>query len=167
MKPAKEVISHKIQVGVDDHVFIMIERPDRPTISLDFMNAHGRGVLSVRSDGCGIGSLVCDVKWIDPKSNLPLARYCPMCGEKLNLCSSFSHSCKDEFLKKYRVLGGVVLSFIIGDTRTECAIGPNHGGILEVDDRTIYFSQQSRRIASVTPVSYIEEWLKIKSIEAI
>lgn len=94
MEPAKKLTSHKFEIGIDDHLFIMIERPDRPTISLDFMNSHGRNTLGIRVAGMCIASILCDIKELPPKIT-QITRYCPMCGEKIQLCSSRSHNCKE------------------------------------------------------------------------
>lgn len=90
-----QVITHKIEAGIDDHVFIVIERPDRPTCSLDLTNTHGRAYLSVRSNGMGIGGHLIDVSLIEPKSEA-MMRFCPYCGEKLNLISSGIHTCETD-----------------------------------------------------------------------
>lgn len=90
-----KVVQYSIDAEIDDHIFIMVKRKDRPTISIDIMNCHGRATLSVRSDGMGIGSILCDVAPLKPASGKILTRYCPMCGEKLDNFSSAPHQCKD------------------------------------------------------------------------
>ena len=94
-KGAPKLIQHVIEAGLDDHVFIMVKRPGRATVSIDMDNRHGRAGLSVRTDGHGIASIMTDVDWKEPKSGGVLARFCPMCGEKLNHILSSGHQCKD------------------------------------------------------------------------
>jgi hypothetical protein len=91
-----KLVSSQITAGVDDHIFIMVERPQKPTISLDISNSHGVSTLSVRSAGNGIASIRCDVGALKPTGGLGLTRFCPMCGEELNHFSSLSHGCKSE-----------------------------------------------------------------------
>lgn len=90
-----KLVQHVIEADVDDHVFIMVKRPGRPTVSLDLANSHGRAGISVRTDGHGIASIMTDVDWKEPKSGDVFARFCPMCGEKLNHVLSSGHHCKD------------------------------------------------------------------------
>ena len=92
---APKLIQHVIEAGLDDHVFIMVKRPGRPTVSLDLDNRHGRAGLSVRTDGHGIASIVTDVGWKTPKSGKIFERFCPMCGEEIDHLSSAGHQCKD------------------------------------------------------------------------
>ena len=91
-----KLIQKEIEVGIDDHLFIIIRRPDRPTISLDFFNDHGRAGLGVRTEGHGIANIMCDVEWMKPKSGNVMERFCPMCGEKINHASSMGHHCKED-----------------------------------------------------------------------
>ncbi len=86
--------AHIKQNGPDDHVFIVIECPDRPTISVDLMNHHGRRVACIRVDGMGVFSGMVDLKELLPKGDV-LFRYCGMCGEKIQLHSSRPHQCKE------------------------------------------------------------------------
>lgn len=83
-----------LQDGPDEHVFIVIECPERPKLSLDLMNCHGRRCLEVRVDGMGIFGGLVDLKELSPKGE-SMFRYCGMCGEKLELLSSRSHQCKE------------------------------------------------------------------------
>lgn len=87
------ILSSKITAAIDDHVFIIIEREGRPTISLDLMNNHGRASLGIRSDGNGIANVLCDVGSLKPKSGA-MNRFCPMCGIKIDHSQSFDHECK-------------------------------------------------------------------------
>ena len=88
------LISQEISCESDDHVFLVIRRKDHNTISLDLTNEHGRVNLSVRSEGNGIASILCDMAPVKPKSNY-IARYCSFCGEKLEVFSSRGHNCKE------------------------------------------------------------------------
>jgi len=77
------VITERIlQLGPDEHVFIMIECEDRPTISLDLANLHGRRCLSIRVNGMTIGSSLLDVEEL-PTLTTRLKRWCPFCGEEI------------------------------------------------------------------------------------
>lgn len=87
------LIQQQIEANVDDHVFIVIKRPGRPTVSLDLANVHGRGYLSVRVNGMGMGGQLVDVEHLPPAGNA-LHRYCPFCGEEINLVSSKTHRCE-------------------------------------------------------------------------
>jgi hypothetical protein len=80
------------QESVDEHVFVIINCPDRPTVSIDITDHHGRRGLSVRIDGMGVGEFLVDLKEL-PAIAGKLFRYCGMCGEKLNLHSSRAHQC--------------------------------------------------------------------------
>lgn len=90
-----KVVSEEIEAELSDHVFVVVKRPGRQTVTLDLHNTHGRAVLWVRTNGHFIASVLCDVELKVPKSD-GLIRYCPMCGEKLNHLSSKSHVCKEE-----------------------------------------------------------------------
>jgi len=89
--PEPVVHTTKISAGIDDHVFILIEREGRPTTSLDLT---GEG-LSVRSNGYFIGSLFVDVERTEMKGDSTiLHRFCPLCGERLVLASLRAHQCE-------------------------------------------------------------------------
>jgi hypothetical protein len=91
------VIKQIIDAGIDDHVFIMITRPDRPTVSLDLTNLHGRASLSVRASGMTIAGVMVDVKELGPAGdNQLIHRYCPICGKGLNLSLSGVHECDQD-----------------------------------------------------------------------
>ena len=78
----------------DDHVFVTIECPDRPTISIDVMNQHGRRYLSVRVDGMTISSTLLDVEELPPLSANDLRRWCTFCGKERNwMSASDNHEC--------------------------------------------------------------------------
>lgn len=83
------------QDSPDDHVFILIECPGRPAISIDVTNNHCRRGLAVRVNGMGIFNMLVDLKELQGKGEL-IFRYCSMCGEKLQLHSSRDHECKSE-----------------------------------------------------------------------
>lgn len=91
----REVKSVKIEADVDDHVFIMVECPSRPTISIDIGNWHGRRSLGVRVNGEGMFSGVVDARWLEPDGKGDPIRYCPECGEKIKLFSSQGHICPE------------------------------------------------------------------------
>lgn len=84
--------------GPDDHVWITIRCPGRPTISLDIDNNHGRRLLHTRIDGMGHSGILLDTKELGPAHTEPeiLTRYCAYCGEELNLISSKTHRCKED-----------------------------------------------------------------------
>lgn len=84
--------THIQQENTDEHVFIVIECPGRPAISIDLTNQHGRRRVGIRIDGMGIFSALCDLKELKPKGEA-LFRYCGMCGEKIRLNSSRGHQC--------------------------------------------------------------------------
>ncbi len=88
--------AHVTQESADDHVFIVVECPDRPTISIDITNPHGRRGMGVRVNGMGIFSALVDLKELGPTKCERLFRFCGMCGEKLKLHSSRSHECPEE-----------------------------------------------------------------------
>ncbi len=83
-----------IQTSPDEHVFIHIECPGRPPISLDLMNHHGRRGLGIRVDGMGMANLLVDVKDLPPKGEA-IFRYCCMCGEKIRMHLSRDHQCAE------------------------------------------------------------------------
>lgn len=92
----RDVISKKIEAGTNDHVLVVIERENRPTISID---QSSDGCLSVRVDGMfmfNMGSFVERMQFKgDPESpKLPMKRFCPLCGEEIKLWSSAGHKCK-------------------------------------------------------------------------
>lgn len=82
-------------VDSDDHVFIWIQRAERPDVSIDLHNSHGRGWLSVRSEGESVGGFVVDTAWLEPAGE-KLQRFCAYCGDELNLISSRPHVCDGE-----------------------------------------------------------------------
>lgn len=86
------LIQQHVDAEPDDHVFIVIRRTGRPTVSLDLANVHGRGYLSVRVNGMGMGGHLVDVEHLPPAGSA-LHRFCPFCGEEINLVSSKSHRC--------------------------------------------------------------------------
>lgn len=86
---------HVIQRSPDEHVFIVIECPERPTVSIDIMNHHGRRGLGIRVDGMSISDTLLDLKELPPKGE-SLFRYCGMCGEKIQLLSSGGHECEEQ-----------------------------------------------------------------------
>lgn len=90
--------AHIIQDSPDDHVFIVIECPGRPMISIDVKNLAGRRGVGIRVEGMGIFSALVDLKELAPRGEA-LFRYCGMCGEKLQLHSSRSHQCADQPLE--------------------------------------------------------------------
>lgn len=90
------LIQQRIEAGADDHVFIVIERDEGPTISLDLSNPHGHGSLSVRADGMTIASVLTDVT-VAPHvgDSQRLRRFCPYCGQERNLAASVDrHHCE-------------------------------------------------------------------------
>ena len=91
------VNQHVIDLAEDEHLLIWLRRGDRPDVSMDLSMRHGRGFLSVRSDGMNIGGLLVDVEALPAGSNdRPLERYCPFCGAALVLSSSRAHTCPEE-----------------------------------------------------------------------
>ena len=85
------VISNKIESKVDDHVFIMIEREERPTVSID---VYRDGQIGVRVNGYGIFNAFLDVERVHGNVMFKEEhRYCPMCGQELQLFSSRAHQC--------------------------------------------------------------------------
>lgn len=84
--------THVQQGSPDNHVFIVIECPDRPVISVDITNEHGRRGIGIRIDGMGLFYALVDLKELDPKGEA-MFRFCGMCGEKLQLHSSRGHQC--------------------------------------------------------------------------
>lgn len=87
--------STKIQQDTpDDHVFIVVECSNRPTISIDITNEHHRRSVGIRVDGMGIFGALVDLKELPPKGEANF-RYCGMCGEKFQMHSSRAHRCKD------------------------------------------------------------------------
>lgn len=83
------LIQQRIEASADDHVFVIIERDEGPVVSLDLTNSHGHGVLSVRSDGMTIGTILTDVAVTEHVGDSQrLQRFCPYCGEEKNLVSS-------------------------------------------------------------------------------
>ena len=87
--------STKIQQDTpDDHVFIVVECSNRPTISIDITNEHHRRSVGIGVDGMGIFGALVDLKELPPKGEANF-RYCGMCGEKFQMLSSRAHRCKD------------------------------------------------------------------------
>lgn len=96
-KPSFQKVEVK-QADSDEYVMIVITCPNRPTVTLDLMDAHGRRTLSWRIDGMGHGGILVDTKELGPDGDrMPL--FCTYCGEKINLVSSKSHKCRNEFDK--------------------------------------------------------------------
>jgi hypothetical protein len=90
--------AHIVQDDSNEHVFIVIECPERPAISIDVTNIHGRRGIGVRIDGTGIFGCLADLKELPAKGAEVLFRYCQFCGEKLKLSSSRPHHCEKDFL---------------------------------------------------------------------
>ncbi len=86
--------AHLTQDDANDHVFVVIACPDRPTLSIDVTNQHGRRGVSVRVDGMGIFHALVDLKELPPAGGDVLFRYCCFCGDKLQLSSSRPHVCE-------------------------------------------------------------------------
>ena len=82
----------------DDYVFLLIQAPDRPSVTVDIRNVHSRRTLSVRINGMQIGSMLLDMKELPPVGDM-IERFCPYCGKELNLVSSRTHICgvNDEY----------------------------------------------------------------------
>jgi hypothetical protein len=81
---------------VNTHVFIHVRNPEeRPDISLDLTNLAGRQVMMVRVNGMVVASLLLDVKELPAKGGEVLTRYCPVCGEEINIGSSKMHQCDE------------------------------------------------------------------------
>lgn len=89
------VIQQKIEAAQDEHVFILIETPGRPSISIDIEDAHGRRSMSVRLNGMGFAGLLVDAVELAPMEENAWLRFCPYCGEKLNDFSSRPHQCAE------------------------------------------------------------------------
>jgi len=85
-----------VQDSAGEHVFVVVECPDRPAISIDITCPHGRRGVGIRVDGMGIFNALLDVEHLPPISSSTLDRYCGMCGEKLQLHSSRGHECKEQ-----------------------------------------------------------------------
>lgn len=87
-----------IESEEDEHIWITIRSSnmDRPTISLDITNDHGRRGLSVRVNGFAVLGMLLDVKELPPSSGKELFRFCQFCGEEIQLISSKSHVCKPD-----------------------------------------------------------------------
>lgn len=83
------------QDAQDDHVFVEIQCPKRPTTSIDVSSPHGRRIINISVDGMGIFSALLDLKELKPVRG-EIKRYCAICGEKLVLHSSRPHQCKSE-----------------------------------------------------------------------
>lgn len=80
---------------VDEHVFIRLDTDDRPTISIDVANRHGRRYLAVRANGMTIASVLCDVEELPPAGHR-IDRFCPYCGHIINLVASVDrHVCPE------------------------------------------------------------------------
>lgn len=91
------VKSTNIKATQDEHVFITAEFEDRPTVSLDLCVAHGRRYLGVRVNGMTVSSLLLDVEELPTMPDqIAFIRFCPYCGEEINIISSKSHHCKNE-----------------------------------------------------------------------
>lgn len=88
----------RVKVGTDEHAFIMIERENRPTISID---QSRDGVLSIRVDGhfmFNMGTFIERMQFDPAKEKdtpRPIHRFCPLCGEEIQMWSSAGHLCKD------------------------------------------------------------------------
>lgn len=90
------LVSYKIKADIDDHIFIMVEREGKPTISLDITNTHGITCLHARVEGNSIASIRCDVEPLPFKVGENWrVRYCSTCGEEINPVLSSGHTCKD------------------------------------------------------------------------
>lgn len=83
-----------IDADQDEHVYIRIDTEDRPTLSLDVADTHGRRTLSIRVNGMVVSSLLVDVEAMDTMKDGAWKRFCPYCGEEINFISSKTHVCK-------------------------------------------------------------------------
>jgi hypothetical protein len=90
------VVQQKIEAATDEHVFILVETPGRPAISLDISNTHGRRALSVRNEGMSVASFLLDVDANLPPLGKRIERFCPYCGSPRNIVASVDrHECDD------------------------------------------------------------------------
>jgi hypothetical protein len=90
------VISKIVDAAQDEHVYVSIRTPDRPTLSIDISNSHGRRVLSLRVDGMGVAGFLVDVIDLEAMNNDGEIRWCPFCGEKIEMFSSATHVCSEQ-----------------------------------------------------------------------
>lgn len=98
MSKASEPAFHKyvVEINEDDHVLLWVKRKGRPDISVDLHEVHGRYALGVRSGGMMLSHLLVDVEPLKPHGGAPVQRWCPFCGEEINLASSKTHRCKED-----------------------------------------------------------------------
>jgi len=82
------------QINSDEHIFIWIKCQDRPDISIDIQNIAGRRTMGTRINGMGIVGQLLDLIELEPISK-EIHRFCPICGEEINLVSSKLHECKE------------------------------------------------------------------------
>jgi hypothetical protein len=96
--PTSEPTFHKhvVDLNEDDHVFVWIKRKGRPDISIDLHEVHGRYALGVRTGGMSLAHMLVDVEPLKPLGGEPVHRFCPFCGDEINIVSSKTHVCKDK-----------------------------------------------------------------------
>ena len=87
----------RFKQGISNNpVHILLDCDDRPSVNFDIINMHGKRSLDIRIDGLGVFSMLLDVGEIGPAGDSIPRRFCPICGEKINLLSSRGHSCKED-----------------------------------------------------------------------
>lgn len=90
-----KTVHHHIDLREDEPLFVLITQRGLPPISLDLLSPHGRRGLSIRVNGMSIASVLIDVKELPPRSK-ELYRFCPFCGEGLNMIASVDrHKCSN------------------------------------------------------------------------
>jgi len=82
------------QGNANNPVHILLDCDDRPSVNFDIINMHGRRSLDIRLNGMSIFSMLLDVDALGYAGDSNPRRFCPICGEKINLLSSRGHSCK-------------------------------------------------------------------------
>ena len=71
-------------------------------------------------------------------------------------------------MKKYGLIGDIVLSFIIADEQYEVMLGPQEGGTLESDGVTVwYVTPKGEKHESITTANVIDVGLKRNDLKEI
>ena len=70
-------------------------------------------------------------------------------------------------MKKYKIVGKIVLSFILEDVQRDMLLEPKEGCHLESDGNTVWYVQKDEKFESITTANVIDAGLRFGDIEEI
>jgi hypothetical protein len=88
------LVQKQILVPNGDHLHIQVISKERPGLSIDVFDSHGRRALAVSVNGVTIGSMLVDVAPLDAREG-KYQRFCPFCGVEIPIWSSAAHVCEE------------------------------------------------------------------------